>query len=51
MPARVRRRTQAIASGSVGWVTLTLPPGHYELVCNLQNHYASGMRQELVVTS
>ncbi|WP_081920290.1 hypothetical protein [Terrabacter tumescens] len=40
-----------ITSGSVGWVTLTLPPGHYELVCNLQNHYASGMRQELVVTS
>ena len=32
------------------WVTVTLPPGHYELVCNLQNHYANGMRQELVVT-
>lgn len=40
-----------IASGGVGWVTLTLPPGHYELVCNLQNHYAGGMRQELVVTA
>lgn len=39
-----------IASGAVGWVTLTLAPGHYELVCNLQNHYANGMRQELVVT-
>jgi uncharacterized cupredoxin-like copper-binding protein len=39
-----------IASGAVGWVTVTLPPGHYELVCNLQNHYANGMRQELVVT-
>ncbi|WP_344253845.1 sulfocyanin-like copper-binding protein [Terrabacter carboxydivorans] len=39
-----------IVSGAVGWVTLTLPPGHYELVCNLQNHYADGMRQELVVT-
>jgi len=39
-----------IASGSVGWVTVTLAPGHYELVCNLQNHYADGMRQELVVT-
>ncbi|GAA2746033.1 hypothetical protein GCM10009868_29840 [Terrabacter aerolatus] len=39
-----------IASGSVGWVTLTLAPGRYELVCNLQNHYADGMRQELVVT-
>lgn len=39
-----------IVSGAVGWVTVTLPPGHYELVCNLQNHYANGMRQELVVT-
>ena len=39
-----------IVSGAVGWITVTLPPGHYELVCNLQNHYANGMRQELVVT-
>jgi uncharacterized cupredoxin-like copper-binding protein len=39
-----------IVSGAVGWVTVTLSPGHYELVCNLQNHYANGMRQELVVT-
>ncbi len=42
---------EGIGSGSVGWVTITLPPGHYELVCNLTNHYANGMRQELVVTS
>jgi uncharacterized cupredoxin-like copper-binding protein len=41
---------EGIASGAVGWVTLTLAPGHYELVCNLKNHYANGMRQELVVT-
>lgn len=41
---------EGIASGAVGWVTLTLAPGHYELVCNLTNHYANGMRQELVVT-
>lgn len=39
-----------IGSGAVGWVTVTLAPGHYELVCNLENHYANGMRQELVVT-
>jgi uncharacterized cupredoxin-like copper-binding protein len=39
-----------IASGAVGWTTLTLAPGRYELVCNLANHYADGMRQELVVT-
>ena len=40
---------EGIASGAVGWATLTLAPGHYELVCNLTNHYANGMRQELVV--
>ena len=39
-----------IVSGAVGWVTVTLAPGHYELVCNLENHYADGMRQGLVVT-
>ncbi len=41
---------EGIASGAVGWVTVTLAPGHYELVCNLKNHYANGMWQELVVT-
>ena len=41
---------QGITSGSVGWTTLTLAPGRYELVCNLKNHYANGMYQELVVT-
>jgi uncharacterized cupredoxin-like copper-binding protein len=41
---------QGITSGQVGWVTLTLAPGRYELVCNLQNHYADGMHQELTVT-
>jgi uncharacterized cupredoxin-like copper-binding protein len=39
-----------ILAGSVSWVTVTLPAGHYELVCNLPNHYADGMRQELDVT-
>jgi uncharacterized cupredoxin-like copper-binding protein len=38
-----------IHAGSVGWTTLTLAPGHYELLCNLRNH-ADGMYQELVVT-
>ncbi len=41
---------EGIVSGAVGWVTVTLAPGHYELVCNLENHYADGMRQELLVT-
>jgi uncharacterized cupredoxin-like copper-binding protein len=39
-----------ITSGGVGWTTVTLKPGHYELLCNLANHYADGMYQELIVT-
>lgn len=39
-----------ITSGRVGWTTVTLKPGHYELLCNLANHYADGMYQELIVT-
>jgi len=38
-----------IESGTVGWVTLDLPPGRYELVCNLTNHYADGMHEVLLV--
>lgn len=41
---------EGITSGSVSWITVTLPPGRYELICNLPNHYADGMYQELVVT-
>ena len=41
---------EGIEPGSVGWVTLTLPPGRYELMCNLRNHYANGMHQAFVVT-
>jgi uncharacterized cupredoxin-like copper-binding protein len=41
---------EGIAPGAVGWVTVTLAPGRYELVCNLPNHYAAGMYQELDVT-
>jgi uncharacterized cupredoxin-like copper-binding protein len=40
-----------IKAGTVGWTTLTLPPGRYEILCNLQNHYADGMWQELDVSS
>ncbi|MEO8828383.1 hypothetical protein [Lapillicoccus sp.] len=38
-----------IDSAAVGWVTIHLAPGRYELVCNLKNHYANGMYQELDV--
>jgi uncharacterized cupredoxin-like copper-binding protein len=39
-----------ITSGSVGWTTLTLTPGRYELICNLPDHYVDGMYAQLVVT-
>jgi uncharacterized cupredoxin-like copper-binding protein len=41
---------EGIESGTVGWVTLNLPAGRYEMLCNLRNHYVNGMRQLLVVT-
>lgn len=40
---------EGIRAGTVGWTTLTLAPGRYELVCNLRNHYANGMHQLLQV--
>ena len=39
-----------ITSGSASWTTVTLEPGRYELICNLVNHYADGMYQELDVS-
>ena len=39
-----------IAPGASGWVTVTLAPGHYELVCNLARHYTAGMYTQLNVT-
>ena len=38
-----------IRSSSASWTTITLKPGRYELICNLVNHYADGMYQELDV--
>ena len=40
-----------IRAGTVSWTTLTLAPGRYELICNLPNHYADGMYQELQIAS
>jgi uncharacterized cupredoxin-like copper-binding protein len=39
-----------IRAGTVGWTTLTLAPGRYELICNLRNHYANGMHQQIRVS-
>ena len=38
-----------INPGAIGWVTLTLAPGNYELVCNLHGHYGAGMYAFLAV--
>ncbi|MCB5283463.1 sulfocyanin-like copper-binding protein [Arthrobacter sp. AL08] len=40
---------QGILPGTTGWVTVTLPPGRYELVCNLPGHYAAGMYTQITV--
>lgn len=40
---------EGIKAGAVGWTTVTLVAGRYELLCNLPNHYANGMHQLLVV--
>jgi len=41
---------KGIAPGASGWMTITLAPGHYELVCNLAGHYTAGMFTQLTVT-
>lgn len=39
-----------IAPGTSSWVTVSLPAGRYEIVCNLPGHYASGMYAQLTVS-
>jgi uncharacterized cupredoxin-like copper-binding protein len=41
---------EGIAPEDASWVTMTLKPGRYELLCNLPGHYAAGMYAELDVT-
>ncbi len=41
---------KGIVPGASSWMTVNLAPGHYELVCNLPNHYTSGMYTRLTVT-
>ncbi len=38
-----------IAPGDSSWLTLSLAPGRYELICNLPGHYAAGMYTQLTV--
>src|SRR5664280_1807138 len=41
--------TVSLRVRNTGWMTLQLPAGRYELVCNLPGHYAAGMRALLIV--
>ncbi|HEY8914218.1 plastocyanin/azurin family copper-binding protein [Lacisediminihabitans sp.] len=41
---------EGILPGALGWVTVTLRPGRYEIVCNLPGHYAAGMYAQITVT-
>ena len=40
-----------IAPETTGWTAITLPPGRYELICNIAGHYGAGMYTELDVTA
>jgi uncharacterized cupredoxin-like copper-binding protein len=42
--------TGDMKAGSTKTLTLTLAPGHYALVCNLQGHYRMGMRKDFTVS-
>ena len=41
---------QGILPGASSWITVTLAPGRYEVVCNLPGHYAAGMYSQLTVS-
>jgi len=41
---------EGIVPDASGWMTITLAPGQYELVCNLSGHYTAGMHTQLTVT-
>lgn len=36
-----------IIAGGAAWTTINLPPGRYELLCNIAGHYGAGMYAEL----
>lgn len=40
-----------ILPATMGWTTVTLTPGRYELLCNIAGHYGAGMYTELDVVS
>jgi uncharacterized cupredoxin-like copper-binding protein len=40
-----------LPAGTTGTFTITLPPGHYVMMCNIAGHYAPGMYADLVVVA
>jgi uncharacterized cupredoxin-like copper-binding protein len=38
-----------IESGATETLTVNLAPGHYVILCNIEEHYAKGMHQDLTV--
>ena len=36
-----------VLAGATAWTTVNLPPGRYELLCNIAGHYGAGMYAEL----
>jgi uncharacterized cupredoxin-like copper-binding protein len=40
-----------ILAGANSWTTINLPPGRYELLCNIAGHYGAGMYAELDVVT
>jgi uncharacterized cupredoxin-like copper-binding protein len=36
-----------VLAGATAWTTVNLPPGRYELLCNIAGHYGVGMYAEL----
>jgi len=41
---------RGILPRTAAWMTIDLPPGRYELMCNLPGHYQAGMCTHLTVT-
>ncbi|MBT1003992.1 hypothetical protein KIH31_15490 [Paenarthrobacter sp. DKR-5] len=41
---------QGILPRTVGWVSVDLAPGRYELVCNFPGHYSAGMYTQITVS-
>ena len=36
-----------VLAGATAWTTVNVPPGRYELLCNIAGHYGAGMYAEL----